>query len=236
MTFPQHKNKKSASKNALVLLLITLIAMIFSFFKPAFLENMLVGVASRLDFLRYGIAGGKDSEAAMLAAKVADLELEIRKLQGAASKEIFAHIKLGGDYIFSDFFYIDRGSEAGIKNGDIVLSENRIFAGVVTETESDKSKISPIGTLGGKLALRTGEAKNIVFTATGIGAGELVAELPNGAAVAPGDMVWLGENPDYQAGFIVRIEKIEGRNLQNIYILSPLPFRSSANVYILENL
>lgn len=194
---------------------------------------------SGANFFRSRQSTLSESEASLLRAMITDLTLEnatLRENAGLppAAGMIPAKIILGGGYLFSDALFVDMGSDSGIRAGDNAFSPERIYVGKITETGRNWSKIIPMGALGEKLALRFGPNKEISLEAIGLGRGELIAELPRDAEISPGETVWLGENPDHAAGLISEIKKIEGREIQNIIIKSPLPFGSLMNILILK--
>jgi len=240
MTFLQHKKQNYFRYSVLATFSAAVIMLAVIFFKVNGAETFVFKLFSKANFLRPLATGQNDQEAMLLLAKISDLEKENQLLResaglGDAQKEIPAKVVLGGGYIFSDSLYVNEGSDAGISEGDPALSPEKIFVGQISEVGRDWSKIKPFGALGEKIVLRFGPNKEIAVLATGLGRGELIAELPKDTQIISGETVWLGEKPEYAAGLISEAGKVDGREIQNIIIKSPLPFGSLLNIIILKN-
>ncbi|KKT42329.1 MAG: hypothetical protein UW30_C0001G0054 [Candidatus Giovannonibacteria bacterium GW2011_GWA2_44_13b] len=240
MTFPLHKKQNYFKYSVLTVSSVALILLAIIFFKVDGAEAFVFRSFSKINFLRALTTGKNSGKASLVLAKISDLEKENQILRestglGGTHPGIPAKVVLGGGYIFSDSLYINEGSGSGIENGDLALSPEKIFVGRISETGTNWSKIEPFGLLGQKVALRFGPNKEITVEASGLGRGELITELPQDAQITPGETVWLGKNPEFPAGLVSEIKKVDGREIQNIIIKSPLPFGSLLDIVILKN-
>src|SRR3989344_4870734 len=96
-------------------------------------------------------------------------------------------IIFGGGYIFSDVFYINKGSEDGFKKGDLVVYNSSVAIGKLDEIFPKNSKVVPFSKFGAKTSLRVGERKSILFEGVGNGGGRISADFPNSLAITAGD-------------------------------------------------
>src|SRR3989344_2098790 len=218
MTFLQHKKQNYFRYSVLAVFSAAVIMLAVIFLKVKGAETLVFKLFSKANFLRPLAIGQNNQESVLLLAKISDLEKENQLLRES--------VGLGGGYIFSEALYINEGSGSEIHAGDIVLSPEKIFVGKISEVGRDWSKIKPFGALGEKIVLRFGPNKEIAVFATGLGRGELSAELPKDTQIMPGETVWLGEKPEYAAGLISEAGKVDGGEIQNIIIKSQLPFGS----------
>ncbi|KKT41131.1 hypothetical protein A2W54_03835 [Candidatus Giovannonibacteria bacterium RIFCSPHIGHO2_02_43_13] len=240
MTFLQHKKQNYFRYSVLAVFSAAVIMLAVIFLKVKGAETLVFKLFSKANFLRPLAIGQNNQESVLLLAKISDLEKENQLLResvglGGTQGEIPAKVVLGGGYIFSEALYINEGSGSEIHAGDIVLSPEKIFVGKISEVGRDWSKIKPFGALGEKIVLRFGPNKEIAVFATGLGRGELSAELPKDTQIMPGETVWLGEKPEYAAGLISEAGKVDGGEIQNIIIKSQLPFGSLLNIVILKS-
>lgn len=240
MTSLQHKKQNYVKYSAFAVSAVATILLAVIFFKINGVESFVLKAASKINFLRIGAEKTNNLEASLLISRISDLERENQILRGAiglnnSRSEIPAKIILGGGYLFSDSLYADEGLNSGVKEKDLALSPEKIFIGKIAGTGKDWSRIDPVGSLGSKISLRLGSDKEIAVEATGLGRGELIAELPKDVSITAGETAWLGEKPEYSVGLVSEIKKVEGREIQNIIIKSPLPFGSLVNMLILKN-
>lgn len=239
MTFLRHKKQNSFKYSVFAVVCATVVLFSLILFKINIVEGFVSKLISRINFFRPGDELIQRFTASFLSEKISGLERENQLLRESLGlpdqgSEIPAKVTLGGGYIFSDALYINAGADSGIRENDLAVSEEKIFIGKVSETGENWSRISPIGTLGSKVALRLGENKEITVEATGLGRGELIAELPKDTVIMSDQIVWLGERPELSAGLIAETNKVEGREIQNIIIKSPLPFGSLLNILIIK--
>ena len=238
MIFLRHKQKKQ-NKLIWVLSIFALFALIFILLKAKITEGPLSSLFVKLNLPRQAEGKTENTEVLLLNARIESLENENKTLKAAfgesAQKEIPAEIKLGGGYLFSDILLLNKGKSAGLNAGDIVFAKGRIYAGKISETGERWSKVRPVGSLGEKIFLRTGKDKEIMFEAIGAGRGELLAQLPKDIVLVLGEIVWFGEEPGYIVALLSSILTSEGRKIQDIRILSPLPLGSLAEVIAVKN-
>lgn len=239
MTFLHHKKQNYLRYSVFAAVFAVVVLFSFIFFKISGVEGFVLKLASKINFLRPSDELTQEFTASFLSEKISGLEKENRLLRESLGlpdqgSEIPAKVTLGGGYIFSDALYINAGADSGIRENDLAVSEEKIFIGKVSETGENWSRISPIGALGSKVALRLGENKEITVEATGLGRGELIAELPKDMVIMSDEIVWLGEKPEFTVGLIAETDQVEGRNIQNIIIKSPLPLGSLLNILIIK--
>lgn len=238
MIFPLHKKKKQ-NKAVRAISIFALLVLIFILIKSGIAGGPVAFAVSKFALPRAVRGEANVREALLLESRLLALERENKDLKTALGEkikiEIPSKIKLGGGYLFSDILLLDDGVDAGLEAGDIVLAPGKIFVGKISETGANWSKVEPVGRLGGKIALRAGKDKEITFEALGAGRGELLAQFPKDTPVVLGDIVWLGEDPEYSVGLVSGIRKSEGREIQDVRIISPLPLGSLAEVAVLKN-
>ncbi|MDO8523573.1 MAG: rod shape-determining protein MreC [bacterium] len=238
MTFLQHKRKKQ-SKAILAISIFALFALIFILLKAKITEGPLSSLFVKLNLPRQAEGKAENTKVLFLNTRIESLESENKILNAALGekiqKEIPAQIKLGGGYLFSDILLLNKGKGVGLKQGDLVFAKDKIYIGKILETGENWSKVQPIGSFGEKIIFRTGKDKEIAFEAVGAGRGELLAQLPKDTVIAVGDIIWLGEAPEYPVGLVSGIRKSEGREMQDVRITSPLSLSSLIDVMAVKS-
>lgn len=160
-----------------------------------------------------------------LLLRIKDLEREnalLKKSLGRRpARAIPAKVILGGGYFFVDSVFIDVGSEAGVKPGDLVVLDGGVLVGEIGEAMDGRSKVFLSGRMGEEAALRLGVAASPLLPARGRGGGEFVAELPAGADANVGDTARFADHPDYLVGIVDRVAVEEGSQLKKIFIKTP---------------
>jgi len=147
--------------------------------------------------------------------------LEALLVNSGPQKVIPAKLSLKSEYVFSDVYMLDQGSQAGIKVGDLVTFKNFLMIGNVSETGPGWSKVTQFSALGESTVLRGGKEKDIVFEAKGAGAGILKSDLPVSVDLAVGEALWWGEGSEYLVALVEEIRRLEGSQLQEIIMRSP---------------
>ncbi|MDP2668881.1 MAG: hypothetical protein Q8P07_03555 [bacterium] len=242
MTFLRHKQSagwRKQNRTVLAVSIFALLALIFILLKTKITEGPLASLFVKLNLPRQAEGKTENTEVLLLNARIESLENENKTLKAAlgegAQKEIPAQIKLGGGYLFSDILLLNEGKGAGLNPGDLVFAKGKIYVGKISETGENWSKVRPVGSLGEKIILRTGKDKEMAFEAIGAGRGELLAQLPKDIVLVLGEIVWFGEEPGYIAGLVSSVLTSEGRKIQDIRILNPLPFGSLTEVTAVKN-
>lgn len=215
-----------------------MLAVIFTlFFLTAVQRFLKLRSYQIIDFLapeRAELEKSRDQLAMLF--RIRDLETEKKKLTEFLGKKndqniIPLKVGFGGGYLFLDTFFL-KGGEGLVKTGDSVLKDG-IFLGKIIETGNNWAKFKSIGSLNERATFRAGAAKDIVFDAEGIGGGELRAEFPSSIALNVGDPVWWGEDPQYLAGFIDRVQSRETSPSVEVIILMPIKIERLSEVEIL---
>ncbi len=216
-------------------------AVIFFFFirGPFWLER---GISIVWNMFPVQRAAQDDDVVVALRARLQDLQAQDQKLENLLASTahtqknlVPAQIRLGSGYLFIDTLMLDKGTESGIAIGNPVIAEDATALGSIVEAGSGWSKAALHSRLGNKVILRSGQGKNTVFEAVGIGGGELEAELPVSVPFAVGDTVWWGEHPEYVVGIVDRLDHAPERQIQSVVIRSPRSIRSILNaVVVLE--
>lgn len=178
----------------------------------------------------------ESQEIQILMSQIGDLKKENARLNEALGvksgvKKIPARILLKNNYIFEDTIFLDKGENAGIERGDIVVSESAALLGVISEVGETWSKANALGKLGQRLTARIRNAEQAPFELAGAGSGELRGQLSaNLGNITVGAMVLWGENPNYIIGFVdaldtdrdvLTVSSVLGltHNLLNIFIV-----------------
>jgi len=226
MTYPRPNQKRSIlKKKFLAALFYIALALLFYINSVSeFLKNATFGIANFLMPERKELLESRMS--AVLMAKIKSLEGENKNAQ-------LAPISFGAGYMFSDSVFLKLGSADGIKPGDMVLYEG-IALGRLAEVGKNWAKFHLLGKLGDKISLRSGEGKELLFEAVGLGGGEVFTELPRDIALKAGDAVWLGEHADYLAGIVDRVILRETSPSAEVHIILPLKIESLSAVEILS--
>ncbi|HEY4497578.1 MAG TPA: rod shape-determining protein MreC [Candidatus Paceibacterota bacterium] len=135
---------------------------------------------------------------------------------------VLASVLLNPGFVFSDTMLLAAGVEQRVRQGDIVASLDGVAIGTVVSVQNTWSKTELLSRLGNVVVLRAGSEKEITFEARGIGGGELRVDLPSALELRAGDIIWLGSNPAYIAGFIDTVDRAPGRQLQHLIIRVPV--------------
>ncbi|OGF50330.1 hypothetical protein A3G55_03565 [Candidatus Giovannonibacteria bacterium RIFCSPLOWO2_12_FULL_44_25] len=238
---PPHQKFWCGGKKSytLIILWAVLVALVFFNKSHALIQNIIVKTSM---FLVPERLAQKDSaNIALFLEQIRALKFENNKLKTALEiqnhyRVIPAKIKFGGGYLFIDYVFADEGAKSGIKENNIVVTENNVLVGQVEAVGANWSKIKKTGSLGQKLTL-IGEDPNLSFDAVGLGGGELAAELPArlSAVFKPGDTLRWAENPNYTVGLIDKIDFKEGNPFGKILIVSPISPSAVIWVNILPN-
>lgn len=148
------------------------------------------------------------AEAQGNAARVEELEraLGVTTAEGAG-RHVAANVTTRDSSAFSDVIAIDRGSDAGIKTGMVVISSGGTLVGRVTKTFSDRAFVRLITDSKSRVTATTAEGADGVVEGTA--ARGLVFSLVQ-SAVAEGDLVvtsGLGGNypPNLPVGRVVAV-------------------------------
>lgn len=170
----------------------------------------------------------------LLQQKIKDLNNEILRGENA-DNGISANIVFGGEYIFSDSVFLNKGSEHGIEIGDLVIYKSSIAIAKIENVFPKHSKATPFSRFANKVSLRFGSENSILFEAEGNGGREIIALLPKGSGVNTGDSVYISEAPRFLAGIVEWVEKKESRDFEELSIVLPVSLRSIAEVNIVKN-
>lgn len=220
-----------------------LAALVFFNKTSALLHNALIGTTVFLLPDRIALQESKNNLFA--AMQISQMVAENEKLREALMiagkyRIIPARVKLGGGYLFLDSLLIDEGLNAGIKEGDAVVTENNILIGVISSAGNNWSKVKKTGSLGEKVVLvaADGLAAGVIFEAAGVGGGELIAEFPtvrNSPVIKAGDIVRWGGNQDFIAGLVDKVDFDENNFVGKITIISAAPPFAAAVRIVSEN-
>lgn len=175
-----------------------------------------------------------EQEVVLLRQKITDLELELSIARNSEEK-VHSNVIFGGGYLFSDYIFLDKGTNAGVEKGDIVVYESSSAVAKIEEAFTEYSKAVPFSSFGKKVVLRTAAKKNILFEAEGKGGGVIFVSLPKGSGIEVGETVWLAESPRFLVGVVESILKKESRDFEEISIILPFSLRSIAEADIVKN-
>mgnify|MGYP001568652951 CR=1 FL=1 len=205
-----------------------LAVLIFFSGSRAFVKNLIIKASFFLAPERESRQAGRES--LTLLIKIRDLEKENLRLQKALgvngkTRLIPANAVFGGGYLFSDILLINQGENAGIKIGDLVTYQNKVFIGRIAEVGADWSKAVLLGRSGDKITLRQDTPENIQsvpIEAVGLGGGEFQIEMPADTNLKIGDIFRSAENPEYIAGVVYKILFESGDQFKEISVVSPV--------------
>ena len=208
-----------------------LVALVFFNKTNALLHSAFVGTAAFLLPDRVALEESKNNLLSMMQIRQVVLDnKKLREALGLSEKHRFipARVKFDGGYLFLDSILINEGLNAGIKEGDAVVTENNILIGSVSSIGKNWSKVKKTGSLGEKLTLvaSDGQAAGVIFEAVGLGGGELIAEFPitlQSPIIKVGDTVRWGQNNDFIAGLVDNIDFNENNSLDRATIISASP-------------
>jgi cell shape-determining protein MreC len=233
MIYPQNNNKKSKFKMWLILSFVS----IFIFFasKTAIFKSIIFNSYGR--FFTRNILEENNQEKLALAGVIAGLQKEneyLKNTEGLKDKKILpANIILGGGYLFSDFLILDIGNESGITSGDKVITPENIYLGKITETGNGWSRVSEPTKIGEFTTMRFGENKEVSSEGVGLGA-EIKVSLPSSIILKLGDIVWLGESPEILLGLVSKVDKRDGKDLQEIVVESPINSKNIVRAEVIK--
>lgn len=113
-----------------------------------------------------------------------------------------------------DFLLLASGSKDGIKEGDLVMDENRIFVGTVREAGEALAKVAIASSLGENIEVKILPSGDRAL-ARGFGSRALILELiPAEAAIRRGDLVFLASSGGKPA--LVLGEVVDEKNRSNV--------------------
>lgn len=201
---------------------LCLLGWIFFIFNGGhFIRQSVVAVASLIS--RRSVS--ESQELSVLKAKVRDVEEENQMLKSVLAGRmvlprplVVATVRFGGGYLFLDTLFIDRGSSDGIALHNAALSDDGLVVGTVDDVGDSWSRILPFSKLGVKTVVRGGQKKDVIFELTGIGGGEMRADVPTAIRIKTGDILWWGENPAFAVGVVDRVNSAQTRQIGQVFV------------------
>jgi cell shape-determining protein MreC len=148
--------------------------------------------------------------------------IELKKLfSGKKESGIFAGVLARGGGTPFGTFLLDVGSESGVKNGDMVLVDQNIALGKITETYSRSVKIKLFSASGETTDVFLGP-ENIPAQLNGVGGGVYTALLPRELDIQEGDAAVLSGVEGFILAYVESKESNPSEAFQKIYLRSPV--------------
>lgn len=130
-----------------------------------------------------------------------------------------------------DSLFLDKGTEDGLDNGDLVLTGGRILVGRIVEASKNKSTVA-LNSLAGVVSYgfvsRTSEPLEI----KGMGGGSLEAKVPIDFDIAVGDKLMVSGSFTYLAAVVGMIEEDHPSGFKNILMSLPVNISKVNTVFI----
>ena len=236
MIFPQPKKRSRLFSGMPQAALLVAVIILFYWPLAFHLRNLSIKAINFIVPERQNLVSS--SEILALLTLIRDLKEENKILRAelglANSQKIRqANLSFGGGYLFLDNYFLQGGKDNGFKDGDLVLAKG-VLIGKITEVGISWSKFHIFSKLGEKVVLRSGENKEVLFGASGLGGGEFVAELPRDTILKVGDAVWWAEDPSYLIGFIENIVVRDTKFESEIRIISLLKIENLSIVEVIS--
>lgn len=234
MIFPQPKKRSKLFSGMPQAALLVAVIILFYWLLAFHLRSLSIKAINFIAPERQELVSS--SETLALLTLLRDLKEENKVLRGErdfvnSQKIRQAALSFGGGHLFSDNYFLKGGKDNGFKDGDLVLAKE-VLIGKITEAGTSWSKFYIFSKLGEKIVLRSGENKEILFDASGLGGGEFVAKLSRETILKVGDAVWWAEDPSYLIGFIENIIIRDTKSESEIRIISPLKIENLASVEV----
>jgi rod shape-determining protein MreC len=163
------------------------------------------------------------------------LKNENRKLKDALglkpNNSVTALVLSRFPQVLSDTLVINKGSSDFISEGDIVLTEDRIFIGKVEKVYNNRAVVSlssfPNFVLRGSIS-RNGDILEI----KGLGGGTMKAVVPLSLDIKEGDLIEVNLPYTYAIAVVSVIEENLSAGSKNVLLLSPIDFHSINIVFV----
>ncbi|MBC7836606.1 rod shape-determining protein MreC [Acetobacteraceae bacterium] len=125
-----------------------------------------------------------------------------------------------------DTFVIDVGTDAGVREGDLVAAAGSALIGVVSQVYGSTARVvlfsSPGMSYPATLRTKNGKEGDIPLTMVGQGAGSMRAEVPAGSPVSMGDFVILQSTTLTLTGIVSDVERSPSSSFQVLYFHLPI--------------
>lgn len=238
------KNKKSRSKN--IVLVVTIIVIIFSishYFFPHVIPSFINSVATPFWRLEFGISNGSLSSIESLLLENQNLKMELEKnsvristanyleqenrefraMLGISSSTNFfvAPIIKKPPFISYDEFLIDVGRDRGVSTTSLVYALGDIPIGRIIEVYGQTAKVLLFSSPGEKTEVQVGP-QNVPAVAVGRGGGQYEIELPRGLEISTDDFVSSSDFGLRPIGKVISIDSDPSLTFEKIFFSTPV--------------
>lgn len=258
------KNSRREKMNSVqmwVTCAVLVVAGIFYFFAPAFVNNTLYSFArpiwnaknyvSETIMASYSLISDKERLVARnnaLEQKLEEANIVIQSLNAykkenenlkailgrdVGEKRILASVMAKPNHSIYDTLLLDVGEQLGVTVGDQVLAGD--FAlGSIREVYANHSKATLLSSPGEVLPVLIGDS-NIQGDALGRGAGNFIVKIPKEISIVTGDLIRLpGINPKF-LGTVLDIEQTVTSTFQSIFFHLPVNINNLRWVEIVKS-
>lgn len=155
--------------------------------------------------------------------ELATLKDDIRKYEELSIDPTSLHIfakRVGAiDTVLYDTFRINKGAQAGLHNGQLVVGKANVVVGMVAEAGDTMSLVNMFWN-GNEVLGRT-SASGTVITLMGVDDGVYQAKVPHEMNFAIGDVILYDANPNLILGVVRKINDNESDRFKEVLIHTP---------------
>ncbi|OHB14546.1 MAG: hypothetical protein A2431_03375 [Candidatus Zambryskibacteria bacterium RIFOXYC1_FULL_39_10] len=134
-----------------------------------------------------------------------------------------------------DSLFIDRGSDLGLKKGDLVLVTERVLIGRLVDVSANKSTVA-LSSFAGVTSFGYVARTNEPLEMNGKGGGNMEAKVPIDFDIQLGDEIEIAGSTNYVAAIVGLVEEDKSAGFKNILLSLPVNTSKTSTVFVMPTI